>query len=50
MVRGASASGDAVIQILDSDDSVLATGKAVSLTASYQRVEQNNKKPVGEAN
>ena len=49
MVRGASASGDAVIQILDSSDSVLATGEAVSLTTSYQRVSVHYKLPVGGA-
>tara|TARA_R100000008_G_C3579301_1_gene167342 strand:- start:1020 stop:2054 length:1035 start_codon:yes stop_codon:yes gene_type:complete len=38
MVRGASASGDAVMQITDSSGTVLATGAAVSLTTSYQRV------------
>ena len=38
MVRGASASGDAVMQITDSSGSVLATGIAVSLSTSYQRV------------
>jgi len=49
MVRGASASGDAVIQILDSSDSVLATGEAVSLTTSYQRVSVHYKLPTGGA-
>ena len=38
MVRGASASGDAVMQITDSDGTVLATGTAVDLTTDYQRV------------
>ena len=49
MVRGASASGDAVIQILDSDDNVLATGEAVNLTTSYQRVSVHYKLPTGGA-
>ena len=49
MVRGASASGDAVIQILDSSDNVLATGEAVSLTTSYQRVSVHYKLPTGGA-
>ena len=38
MVRGASASGDVVMQILDSDDTVVATGDAVDLTTDYQRI------------
>tara|TARA_R110002020_G_scaffold442192_1_gene653340 strand:- start:1076 stop:2107 length:1032 start_codon:yes stop_codon:yes gene_type:complete len=45
MVRGASASGDAVMQITDSDGTVVATGTAVSLTTSYQRVSVNYKLP-----
>ena len=49
MVRGASASGDAVIQILDSSDNVLATGAAVNLTTSYQRVSVHYKIPTGGA-
>jgi hypothetical protein len=49
MVRGASASGDAVIQILDSSDTVLATGEAVNLTTSYQRVSVHFKLPTGAA-
>ena len=49
MVRGASASGDAVIQILDSSDNVLATGEAVNLTTSYQRVSVHYKLPTGGA-
>ena len=38
MVRGASASGDAVMQITDSSGTALVTGTAVSLSTSYQRV------------
>ena len=49
MVRGASASGDAVMQILDSDDAVVATGDAVSLTTDYQRISVHYKLPVGGA-
>ena len=38
-VRGASASGDAVIQITDSSGNVLVTSDAVSLTTDYQRLD-----------
>ena len=47
MVRGASASGDAVMQITDSDGTVLVTGDAVSLTTSYQRVSVKYNIPAG---
>ena len=49
LVRGASASGDAVMQITDSDGSVLATGTAVSLSTSYQRVSVFYKLPISGA-
>ena len=45
MVRGASASGDAVMQILDSSDTVLATGVPVNLTTAYQRISVSFKLP-----
>ena len=47
MVRGASASGDAVMQITDSDGTVLATGDAVSLTTSYQTIKVVYNIPAG---
>ena len=37
MVRGASASGDAIMQITDSDGTVLATSDTITLSTSYQR-------------
>ena len=49
MVRGASASGDVVMQILDSDDTVVATGDAVDLTTDYQRISVHYKLPTGGA-
>ena len=47
MVRGASASGDAVMQITDSSGTVLATGEAVSLTTSYQTIKVAYNIPAG---
>jgi hypothetical protein len=47
MVRGASASGDAVMQITDSSGTALVTGTAVSLTTAYQRVSVAYNIPAG---
>ena len=47
MVKGASASGDAVMQITDSSGTVLATGTAVSLTTDYQTIKVTYNIPAG---
>ena len=47
MVRGASASGDALVEILDSDGTILVSGDAVSLTTDYQRVSVKYNIPAG---
>ena len=49
MVRGASASGDAVMQITNSSGTVLATGDAISLATSYARVSVSYQIPVGDS-
>ena len=47
MVRGASASGDVVMQITDSSGTVLVTGNAVDLTTDYQRISVAYNVPAG---